>query len=198
MLTLPEKLFLLSLDDQKDLRYSVSWAVLSVSMAGALVMELALRGKIHIDGTQRITLIETTSCGDELLDDVLACLLKKNTERTMNHWVTMLLEKFSKLKIKERLLHNLSRKGILQREEKLFCGVVPYNRYSLGGRMMRDGIQRELQAVVEKTKAPDESNVMLLSLLQSCQLYNRVCHAPRREVMIPRLRDNFESALANA
>ncbi|NUM81220.1 GPP34 family phosphoprotein [bacterium] len=198
MLTLPEKLFLLSLDDQKDLRYSVSWAVLSVSMAGALVMELALRGKIHIDGTQRITLIETTSCGDELLDDVLACLLKKNTERTMNHWVTMLLEKFSKLKIKERLLHNLSRKGILQREEKLFCGVVPYNRYSLGGRMMRDGIQRELQAVVEKTKAPDESSVMLLSLLQSCQLYNRVCHAPRSEVMIPRLRDNFESALANA
>ncbi|MBX7150704.1 GPP34 family phosphoprotein [bacterium] len=197
MLSLPEKLFLLSLDDQKEVHFSVSWAVLSVSIAGALVMELALRGKIHIDASQRITLIETTSCGDELLDDVLKSLLKKRTNQTMNLWVSTLLEKFSKLKIKERLLQNLNRKGVLQREEKLLFGVVPYNRYSLGGKTVRDNIQHELQSVIEKTKAPDESNVMLLSLLQSCHLYHRICPSVQ-ESMVPRSRREYEEMLASA
>ena len=66
MLTLSDELFLLSLEDKKNgVGFSRSFE-LPYAMAGAVLLELSLMGKIRLEG-KRVIMLNATPTGSELL-----------------------------------------------------------------------------------------------------------------------------------
>ena len=87
MPTLPERLLLLSLDDDGQPRDPRS--ALSYALAGAALTELLLAGRLaHRDG--RLQVVSPTPTGDPVLDEVLGQVEAQPKPRKLSWWVSRL------------------------------------------------------------------------------------------------------------
>ena len=74
MLSVSESLLLLALHDEKG---TVGWSTgsgLEFGLAGGLLLDLALQGRVAVDG-ERVSAVALAPSGDELLDEALARVL---------------------------------------------------------------------------------------------------------------------------
>jgi golgi phosphoprotein 3 len=170
-LTLPEHLLLLALRDDKGTVVSSTAAALPYGLAGALVMELSMRGSVLV-GEKALTVENTESTGDDILDDAVARIADAKRPRDLKYWIARPNSLATGLK--ERLQERLVDRGILQREEHRFLWLVPYNRYpELDGTAEND-LRRRIHDVVLHGKEADEPTALLITLVHSCDLAREV------------------------
>ena len=120
MLTFPEELMLLLLDDTDGDFLPVAEGAIRYALSGAVLMDLALANRIDTD-LDSLTLIDPTPMDDELLDPTLAVIAASSERSTPRYWVETIAN--DAVSIREAALARLVRRGILERQDERFLWV---------------------------------------------------------------------------
>jgi hypothetical protein len=161
--TIAEEVLLLAYQPDTG-RSQIGSAELDAAVAGAVLAELALSGRIDLDGT-KVVAADTSPLGDEELDTALARIAGEKKERKPEWWVG----KLNSGKLRQRLLSRLAERGVLSERQTKILGIFPSTRYPEND----PGVEQEIRARVESVLAgaePDERVAMLIAVLHACKL----------------------------
>ena len=186
--TLPDELLLLALDDEKGSVIPAAAPALHGALIGAILMELALQGRIQ-EGVDRRLVADPTPIGDEILDDVSRRIAEANHQRAAHTWVTRLNADLPKLK--DRLVARLAAAGVLEQRDGRAWWVLPTRSYPLADGDVERQARDRLRAVILDGETCDERTAALLSLVQACNLLDELFSADER----PRARQRLAELL---
>jgi golgi phosphoprotein 3 len=171
MLTLPEELMLLALSDDDGKVVPSSSTALPYGLAGAVVMELALLGKMEL-GKEALTVSNTEPTGNDILDAALGSVGRSSKDRPAKWWICRPDTLVPGLK--DRLLARLVEGGVLKKEEHHFLWLIPYNRYPTQDSAPEMSVREQLRGVVVDGEAPSERTAVLLCLVHACSLVKEI------------------------
>ncbi|NII10724.1 GPP34 family phosphoprotein [Oleiagrimonas sp. C23AA] len=183
---LAEELLLLALDDERGTVHSSASIGLDYGLAGALLLELTLEGRLGIEDN---ALVATgADSGDALLDDTLA-LVRAKPGKKVAYWVTKLPGRLKPLR--GRLLQRLVARGTLKKHERrillIFHQTVHPER---DGRVEHD-IRQRLDAVLLHGAEADTRTRALAQLAAASRVSDALYGRAERKRLKQRL-DEFE------
>jgi hypothetical protein len=117
-------LLLLALDDERGIVLPQAALGLDYGLAGAIVMELALHGRIRVDDD--VVSVSGPASDDALLDDALRAIAAA-PGKNLSHWVWHLSRDLGGLR--QRLLDRLVMQGTLEKREKRVLLLFHRNVY---------------------------------------------------------------------
>ncbi|WP_179007119.1 GOLPH3/VPS74 family protein [Winogradskyella forsetii] len=189
-LNLADKLLLLVLDDDKGTFVSGPFA-LTYGLAGAIVLELSLQDCIKIEN-KKVIVNNSKQTNDGLLDVYLEQLRSSKKARTLKYWVQKLGNK--ERAIKKEILDKLILKGILTKREEKFLWVFNNDKFPTVNSKPEYSLRKRLYEIIEFNKSPALDELMLISLIDSCNL-NRTVYGKDRA---KRYKDNIKRTIAEA
>ncbi len=183
-LTMPEEILLLMLDDESGRLMERAAPSGDYAIAGAVLAELALAGKIDTDPT-RLYVTDTTPTGDALQDRVLARLAAAKESGDSRFWIETLAADANAFR--EELFGRLVAKGILKRVEGRFLWVFPERRYPV----ISDKEEREVKArilgVLFNDEIPDPRDSLLIGLCRAAGLFSLILAPHELDRVQPRI-----------
>jgi hypothetical protein len=170
-LTLADEIVVLMLrDDTGAIRLECA-SVASMAIAGGILMELALLGRIDTD-LKSLFIIDPTPVGDELLDNALQKIVAEPQRRSSAWWIRVLGLHSGDLSGK--VLGRLVQAGILRSEDRQFLWVFSRRAYPQNsGREEREAKAR-LLSVIFNDDVPNSRDTLLLGLADSTGVLNAV------------------------
>jgi hypothetical protein len=169
-LTLAEELLLLSLRDDKGTVLCSASMGLPFGLAGAVLMELALKEKIRVEG-KKLVAATTGDTGDAILDECLAELRTAAKPKTVQSWISRLGDRKS---IRQAFLDRLVQKNILRREEHRILWVFPAERFPTSNPLEELEVRRRLRKAAFTATSPEARTRYLVSLVRACDLVGEV------------------------
>ena len=169
MFTITEEFFLLSIDDDKGKIISAVSEGFHLGLAGTVLAELALQGKISVSN-KKLTVIDPTPTGDPLLDEGLARIAAEKRPRKINHW----LQKLGDNKLASKVAGRLVEKRVIRIEQKRYLWVIPYEVFPQVDASAKYWVKFHLRSAVLARGEVTPGILTLLSLLKACQLLNLV------------------------
>jgi len=167
-LTMPEEILLLMLDDKSGRLQDRAAPSGDYAVAGAVIAELALHGRIDTD-PKRLYVVDPTPTGDALQDRALAQIVAAPAISDSRHWIETLGADADEYR--DALFERLVQKGVLKRVEGRFLWVFPERRYP----MVSDKEEREVKArimgVLFKDEIPDPRDSLLIGLCRAAGLF---------------------------
>ncbi len=171
MLTLPEEIILLVLDDESGAILPIPQRTLDSALAGGALMELALRNRIDSD-LESIWVIDRTPTGEAYLDALLERMAASKQERDSEGWIQRLAEDSGT--IQEAVLKRLVERGILREEEQRFLWVFESRRYPIVDGKEEREVKLRIMGVLFSEEIPDPRDVALISLVDACRLFEEL------------------------
>jgi golgi phosphoprotein 3 len=168
---LPDELLLLALHDEKGSVVPAAVAPLNGALMGAILMELALMGRIQEIPNGNI-IADPSPTGDPLLDEVLRRIADADEPRSPSYWVGRLAGTTPRLK--DRLLDGLVTRGILERREKRTLWIFRSHTFPLVDTALEQRLRDRLRAVVLEGQAPDRRTAALIGLVRACNLIDEL------------------------
>ena len=158
-------LLLLSDDDGRFARVP-SWS-LEYSLAGAVLMDLALEGRIDTD-LDKLVLVDATPVGDSLLDPTLA-EIAEGAERDTRFWVEHVANRA--YAVRDEALSRLIAQGILESRDDRFLWVFQSRRYpTVDGKAERE-VKLRIMEVLFSDTIPDPREVVIICLADACGIF---------------------------
>ncbi|MCY3592677.1 MAG: cytochrome P450 [Acidobacteria bacterium] len=184
-----EEILLLILDEEHgDLPKSYSEHLLDIVVAGAVLMDLALEGRIDTD-LRKLVLVDSTPLDDELLDPTLADIASGPDDRNADYWITRTAERGAV--IRERAFARLVENGVLEADGDgmFFSSTVSRSRRypTRGGGQMEEARLR-IMRVLFSDEIPDPRDVVLVCLSDASGVLSRLLTPQERR----RLRERIE------
>lgn len=173
MLSLAEELFLLSLLEKKEnLRLPPSLS-LPFSLAGAVLIDLALTGSIKLEDGRLIARADLEPVQDAQMKRVGEQMRQADKYKRLDHWVFLLGVKGKR--ITKEILLALVEKNVLQEDEQ---------GYQWAAQPQEDGapalthpkylLKREVRDAVFCQTALDERRLALINLLDACDMLDHL------------------------
>jgi golgi phosphoprotein 3 len=163
-LTLADEIVVLMLRDDTGAIRPARAASANIAIAGGLLMELALLGRIDTDLTS-LFIVDPNPAGDELLDHVLREIAAEPVKRSSVWWINQFGVHGGDLS--GRVLGRLVEAGILREEDRHFLWVLSRRAYPKNsGREEREAKAR-LMSVIFDDVVPTPRDTLLLSLADS-------------------------------
>ncbi|HEX3954898.1 MAG TPA: GPP34 family phosphoprotein [Stellaceae bacterium] len=184
MLSFVEEIVLLQLDDTHDHQVDLLESAANVVLAGAALMDLALRNRIDAD-LRRLFVVDRTPIGDDILDDVLqqlAVIGGDLSAASAIEWVTQSADKYHK-----KALQRLVAKGILREEEGRFFWMFRAPRYPVVDDREQRVVKARLRELVLSDEIPDPNDVVLICLVDACHLLDLVLTSQEIDQYKPRV-----------
>jgi Golgi phosphoprotein 3 len=189
-LFLHEEILLLALRDEEGT--VATGSLYAYAVAGALLAELIVRGRIEIvrEGKKRwIRVIDPEPVGESILDDVLAAMAGRRPDRTAVDWVNRLA---GKKDLRDRLTAGLCARGILREEERDVLLIFKRRVYPMiDPEPERDVVDRLSEAIFSDGDV-EPRTIVLLSLADRTRLLPMVFD----EADLERRRDRIDSLIA--
>ena len=174
MLRYADELLLLLIDDKRGDLIPIPERSLRCALAGALLMDLALEGRIDTD-PDYLSLLDATPLGDDLLDPVLAEIAQADAVRHARFWVAHVAQRADD--IRDKTLARLTEQGILEAEEGGFFAFLPSvsrtRRYP-ANQAMREDVQLRIMRVLFSDDIPDPGDVVIVGLADACGVFERL------------------------
>ena len=187
MLRFAEELLLLLIDDKRGDLLPIPERSLACALAGALLMDLALEGRIDTD-PERLVLLDATPLGDDLLDPVLAEIAREEAVQPARFWVAHVAAKGSD--IRDRALARLTAQGILELEEGGFLAFLPSvsrtRRYP-ADQARREDVRLRIMRVLFSDDIPDPNDAVIIGLADACGVFDRLLTPAERGVAQERI-----------
>jgi Golgi phosphoprotein 3 (GPP34) len=170
-LTLADEIVVLMLRDDTGAIRSECDSVANIAIAGGVLMELALLGRIDTDLTS-LFIVDPKPVGDELLDPALQRIAAEPETRSSAWWIRVLGLHSGDLSAK--VLERLVQAGILRAEDRQFLWVFSRRAYPpKTGREEREAKTR-LVSVMFNDDVPDARDTLLLGLAESTGVLNAI------------------------
>lgn len=171
MLGFVEEIVLLQLDDTHGKLTELPQSASDVVLAGAALMDLALHDRIDTD-LERLVVVDPRPTGDDILDEVLAHVASAGTELTIGAAIAQ-VTLYSR-KYQGRALRRLVDKGILREEDGRFLWVFHIRRYPVVDDREQREVKTRLRQLILSDEIPDPRDIVLLCLLDACDLLGLV------------------------
>jgi hypothetical protein len=171
MLGFAEELLLLLLDDASGHLAPISRANLTCGLAGAVLMDLELRGRIAAAGPT-LAVTDPTPTGDGILDPILARLAACATSHDASHWVRKLAEQGDALH--DAAMASLVARGILKAVSEKFLWVLETRRYPILDDREQKEAKLRLLSVLLCDGAPGPRDVALINLADACGIFRLI------------------------
>jgi len=164
MLTLYEDLYLLALDEEKGNLFSFARKSFAYPLAGAILAELALLGKLGVGEKLRLVLSDASSTGDPIFDGVLEQIRVSEKARKPSFWVSLLSEDAKKLR--QEVAKRLVEKNVLVQDEKRFFRqeLISGSESTVPDKFQ---IKHELRALILSNGENDLHSLVLLEMIAS-------------------------------
>lgn len=191
---LADELVLLAFNDEGDAE--ISSYSLNLSLAGSVLLDLALAGKFDVDGAGKIIVIDATPTGDQVLDEALGTVSNDKKTRTPREWVA----KLNSDKLPDRVLDDLVDAGVFSREKDKVLWVFPRTRYRTA-----DGVQapqeadarRRLDAALDGPDPVPPRTAALAALVQAAGLSGKVFDGRKGRDVKRRIKEMTEASVAS-
>ncbi|HJZ49204.1 MAG TPA: GPP34 family phosphoprotein [Roseiflexaceae bacterium] len=194
--SLPEAMLLAAIDEfsgtmrgEAELRYG---------LAGAMMIELGLHGRLTTDG-RNLTVTDRARTGDALLDEALRIMRQAGSTRPPRTWLLRITRALYDLQ--ERYLARLAQAGVLHVVETGALGLFTERRYALLAPGQLYAVRERLRqiALADAPAAPRE--VALFRLLEACDLIDTQfarseARAARRWLLGQRRAERFSRPIA--
>lgn len=165
MLSLPEEIVLLTLDDETGRTIGRQGIAASIALAGAVLMELALAGRLDTD-RHRLDVLDDTPSGDAVLDAGLPLLRNAPDSRG----ALMLLAR-EETGLRPLVLAALVERGLLKRVDGRVLLVFPERRYlKPEDRPEPRDVRARLIRSIETDDIPEPRESLLLGLARATAL----------------------------
>jgi Golgi phosphoprotein 3 len=185
-LTLADEIVVLMLDDTDGEIRPDCIAVAAVAIAGGILMELALLGRIDTD-LQTLFVVDPSPVGDELLDAILQEVSAETEKKSSAWWIDRLSKRHGDLV--DRVLARLVSAGILRSEERRFLWVFSRRAYpQVSGREDREAKGR-LMAVLFNDEVPEPRDTLLLGLAKSTDVLAAILTEEQLDKAAPRIEE---------
>ena len=187
MLRFADELVLLLIDDKRgDLIPIPEWS-LACALAGALLMDLALEGRIDTD-PDYLSVLDAAPLGDDLLDPILEEIARSDALRPARFWVAHFAERGDD--IRDETLARLTAQGILEVEEGGFLAFLPSvsrtRRYPTD-QAMREDVQLRIMRALFSSDIPDPGDIVIIGLADACGVFERLLPPAERLVAQERI-----------
>ncbi len=166
---LAEELVLLMLNEQSGYLEMVPGWNFSCVMAGAVIADLALEGRIDSD-LNRLYLTDPTPTGDSLLDPTLKEIAESRETSDMQYWIERTAGRSDE--IVTTTLDRLVERKILDYESGGFWGlsrsVSRSGTYQTSDLQIRQEAKARVLSVILNDDIPDPSDAILIALMHTC------------------------------
>jgi hypothetical protein len=173
MLSFPEEIFLLALDDATGkVVIPAKEVVLSSALVGAALAELSFLRKIDTD-LDNLYIVDASPIGNTVLDGLMETLVKTVHQKgTIHNSLKALMPRARNVEV--MTLSALVEKGILKEiGEKIFW-FFPTRRYPIiDGQEMLD-VERRLRNIILTDEIPSPRDAALISLVHACDLFREI------------------------
>jgi hypothetical protein len=159
---LAEELLLLAYDDETG-KATVSRIGLDLGMATAVLIELALAGRIAMDG-DAIVARDATPVGEPIADAVLA-KIEANPPHTAASWVQRLRHG-----LRERVLGDLCSRGVMRDVDEMALEYIHIHRYPTVDASVERDVRDRLAAALTGEVEPDERTAALATILAAVRM----------------------------
>jgi len=184
MLSFPEEIVLLLLDETHGEFVPLPESVFAIVMSGAALMDLALHNRIDTD-LEKMIVVDRAPLGDDILDDVLAGLGKAKSNLDITdalYDVALAAEDYRALALKRLIAH-----GILREENGRHLWVFRTRRYPVIDDTEQQEVRARLRQVLLTDDIPDPRDVVLVCLVDACALMGFVMSADELDAATPRI-----------
>jgi hypothetical protein len=192
---LAEDLLLLLLDDSSG-RPVTDGTKLDHALAGAVLLELTLRGKVDVAAPGedvrkgRLVVRDESPTGEPILDHGLSIVDDREGSKPAN-----VLGKLAK-GLRERLLAGLADRGVIRQEKGRVLGIFPTTRWPAEDSTHENSLRATLSGVLVQGLTPDPRTGALVSLLAAIDVVPKVVDAPDRKAVRRRAKEISEGAWA--
>src|SRR5690349_13601310 len=124
MLSLPEELLLLAIDDTTGKVSSPVPNALNYGLAGGVLMDLLIAGRLDL-ADEKLVLTDTTPTGDAILDDAALEIGRNRKAGDARYWI----DKLGRDHLQKMVLERLVERQILRKEEHRIVWIIPVDRY---------------------------------------------------------------------
>lgn len=171
MLTVAEEMLLLVLDDNSGTFITEPDININYALAGAVLADLALKGRIEAD-PDKLFVLDNTPTGDTVQDAVLKRIAEADEVQDTSYWVAEIGQRGEE--VREHLLIRLVDRGILKRVEEKVLWVFETRRYpTIDGREEREVKKRILDTLLSEG-TPKHEDAVIISLVDSCNLFRQI------------------------
>ncbi len=184
MVTFAEEILLLSHDETRERFLDVSELLINTALAGAVLMDLAMRDRIDTD-LERLSVIDRTPTGEPLLDDVLADLADGSGGPSTADWLETLRHRGPELY--GAALDRLVERGILRVENSRVLWAFETRRYPIVDAHEQQEVKLRIGELLRSDEIPDPRDIMIIALADSCGLLERVFPAHELRRARPRI-----------
>jgi anti-anti-sigma factor len=185
-LSLAEEIYLLCLDESHGLVKISAAAVLDYVLAGAVLMELALAGRIDTD-LETLKMVSADPLGDLLLDEILSDIACADRVETTSWWLKHLADQSNNTE--KRVLKRLVQKGYVKQVDRKVLWVFPATRYPLINKEEVKEVRTRLRELVLGDEIPSPHDAVLVSLGNAARVLQDLFGADE----IPRVRERIEA-----
>ena len=168
-----EDLLLLLYDDESG-RPITGSPGLDYALAGAVLIELTMLGKLDIAGQGeavkrgRLKVLDASPTGDAILDARLAVVASKPGRRPKDQ-----IGKLSK-KLRDQLLARLAERGVLAADRGKVLGLFPVTRWPAKDARHEAQVRTAIGSVLKLGITPDERGCALIALLSALNVVPKV------------------------
>jgi len=184
MPTFAEEFLLLALNDPKGGFVREPPERFENALAGAILMDLALMNRIDTD-LEHLILIDGSPSGDPLLDEVLALIRKYPDSKSTAYWIEEI--RYHIGEFRDHIINRLIDRGMLKKEEKKLLGIIPQKLYAVPQSAEAREVRERLRTTILSDDIPDPRDVLLISLMVSCNLIDRLFSRQEREAVLERI-----------
>ncbi|GAA0606978.1 GPP34 family phosphoprotein [Virgibacillus siamensis] len=171
MLTIPEELLLLALNDDKGTVVFSAGSSLNYGLAGAALAELTIEERIGLED-KKVVVIDETPTGNKVNDAVLQQVIEARKPKSVKRWVQSMNYRMGQWR--KDMLRDLVDKGVLEEKEQKILWVFSRNTYPTERDVPEQQIRQRVHASIFGDQKPDARTAMLLSLIKACNLINEV------------------------
>ena len=160
---------------------------LGFALAGALLMDLAIAGRIDTDLTE-LVVVDPAPLGDDLLDPVLTAVAAETTVRGAEFWVRRLAANAED--IENTALARLLDADILEMDESgLHLSPPPARarRYPIVDGKAEEEVRLRIMRVLFSSDVPAPHDVVIICLADACGFFERTLSAEERRECAQRL-----------
>lgn len=183
-ISLIEEFLLLTLEDSGGEFDSVPEIYLSCGIAGAALMDLALRNRIDSD-LDGVFAVDATLTGDASLDHALAEIAAEPRRLSAQDWISRL----SRLApaMRKAALSTLCARGVLRQSDHAFLWVLKERRYPIIEGQERPEAKKRILALLYNDDIPSPVDVALTSLADASFVFERILAPKELRRVKPRI-----------
>lgn len=183
MLRFAEEIILLLLNDEDGSFARLPNVSLDYALAGGVLMDLALEFRIDTD-LERLTLIDATPTGDELLDPTLA-EIADGGDNDARYWVEHTATRGESLR--EMALTRLVDGGIIEKVDDRFLWVFRSRRYPMIDGESKREVKSRIMGVLFGDEIPDPRDIVIVALADACGIFASIFTPQELESVQPRI-----------